>query len=89
MKKILVTGGAGFIGSHLISYLLKQNNHVTCIDSLYSGSKSNILNYSTRYYFFENDFQLKTDLYSLMKRIRIVNELYFLILTNKYSFKTN
>ncbi len=45
MKKILVTGGAGFIGSHLISYLLKQNNHVTCIDSLYSGSKSNILNY--------------------------------------------
>ena len=37
MKKILVTGGAGFIGSHLIAYLLKKNNHVTCIDKVLSS----------------------------------------------------
>lgn len=41
-KKILVTGGAGFIGSHLCEKLLKQGNEVLCLDNLYTGRKSNI-----------------------------------------------
>jgi UDP-glucuronate decarboxylase len=43
MKKILVTGGAGFIGSHLCEVLLKDGNDVVCLDNYYTGSKSNIL----------------------------------------------
>lgn len=41
-KTVLVTGGAGFIGSHLCKYLLENNNKVICIDSLISGSIDNI-----------------------------------------------
>lgn len=42
MKQILVTGGAGFIGSHLCSRLLKEGNDVICVDNLFTGSKRNI-----------------------------------------------
>jgi UDP-glucuronate decarboxylase len=42
MSKILVTGGAGFIGSHLCDYLLTHGHDVLCIDNLFSGSKDNI-----------------------------------------------
>lgn len=41
--KILITGGAGFIGSHLTSFLLKQEHEVTVIDNLITGSKKNLL----------------------------------------------
>jgi len=44
MKKILVTGGAGFLGSHLCQRLLKNNNHILCLDNYYSSSKKNIIN---------------------------------------------
>ena len=40
--KILVTGGAGFIGSHLCEYLLKKGNEVICIDNYFTGNKQNI-----------------------------------------------
>jgi len=40
--KILVTGGAGFLGSHLIDKLLKLNHEVICLDNFYTGSKSNV-----------------------------------------------
>jgi len=43
MKKILVTGGAGFIGSHLCEALLQDGNDVVCLDNYYTGSKANIL----------------------------------------------
>jgi UDP-glucuronate decarboxylase len=41
-KCILVTGGAGFLGSHLIDRLLEAGNEVICADNLYTGNKSNI-----------------------------------------------
>ena len=41
-KKILVTGGAGFLGSHLIDRLLDQGHDVLCVDNLFTGSKRNI-----------------------------------------------
>ncbi len=43
MKKILVTGGAGFIGSHLCERLLNEGNEVICIDNYFTGSKTNIV----------------------------------------------
>ena len=43
-KKILVTGGAGFIGSHLCEKLLSQGNEVICVDNYFTGSKSNVKN---------------------------------------------
>ena len=43
MKKILVTGGAGFIGSHLCETLLNQGNDVVCLDNFFTGTKENIL----------------------------------------------
>lgn len=42
MKRILVTGGAGFLGSHLCDRLIKDGNDVLCLDNFFTGSKSNI-----------------------------------------------
>jgi UDP-glucuronate decarboxylase len=42
MKKILVTGGAGFLGSHLCDRLVKNGHHVLCVDNYFTGSKKNI-----------------------------------------------
>ena len=42
MKKVLVTGGAGFIGIHLCRRLLKEGCHVICLDNLFTGSEQNI-----------------------------------------------
>jgi UDP-glucuronate decarboxylase len=43
MKKILVTGGAGFLGSHLCERLLGLGNEVICVDNFFTGSKQNIM----------------------------------------------
>ena len=42
MKTILVTGGAGFIGSHLCRFLLEKGEYVICLDNFFTGSKNNI-----------------------------------------------
>ena len=42
MKRILITGGAGFIGSHLCKKLLEQGNDILCLDNYFTGSKDNI-----------------------------------------------
>jgi len=48
---VLVTGGAGFLGSHLCEKLLEQGNEVLCVDNLYTGSKRNILHLLDNPYF--------------------------------------
>jgi len=57
MKKYLVTGGAGFIGSHLCKQLLDAGHHVTCVDNFYNGNLNNIrgLFNSKNFYFVEED----------------------------------
>jgi UDP-glucuronate decarboxylase len=42
MKKVLVTGGAGFLGSHLCDRLVAEGHHVLCVDNYFTGSKNNI-----------------------------------------------
>ena len=51
MKRILVTGGAGFIGSHLSERLLREGNEVLCLDNFFTGSKSNIAHLLENPYF--------------------------------------
>ena len=43
MKRILITGGAGFLGSHLCDKLIEQGNEVLCLDNFFTGSKDNII----------------------------------------------
>lgn len=42
MKRIIITGGAGFLGSHLCERLLNEGNHIICIDNFFTGSYENI-----------------------------------------------
>lgn len=60
MKTILITGGAGFIGSHLCTELLSQGNEVICVDNCFSGSKSNIYKLldNPRFEFIRHDITL-------------------------------
>jgi UDP-glucuronate decarboxylase len=51
MKRVLVTGGAGFIGSHLCEYLLNNGNEVICLDNYFTGSKINITHLLDNHYF--------------------------------------
>ncbi len=51
MKRILVTGGAGFVGSHLCEKLLSQNNQVISVDNYFTGNKQNIIHLTQNPYF--------------------------------------
>lgn len=43
-KRILITGGAGFLGSHLCDFLVAEGNDVICLDNFFTGTKKNIVN---------------------------------------------
>ena len=62
--KILVTGGAGFIGSHLCKKLINEGNHVVCVDNLFTGSTSNIeeLLNNENFSFIEHDVTIPFDI---------------------------
>jgi len=51
MKKILITGGAGFVGSHLCKRLLNEGNEVICLDNYFTGAKANIVELLDHPYF--------------------------------------
>jgi UDP-glucuronate decarboxylase len=51
MNKIMVTGGAGFLGSHLCDRLIKDGHDVLCVDNFFTGSKSNIAHLMGNHYF--------------------------------------
>ena len=67
MQKVLVAGGAGFIGSHLCEMLLQKNYTVVCVDNLLTGSKNNIehLLSSPQFIFIEHDITEKFTGYNL------------------------
>lgn len=50
-KKILVTGGAGFLGSHLCERLLNEGNEVVCLDNYFTGQKQNVIKLLSNPYF--------------------------------------
>ncbi|MCW8836424.1 MAG: GDP-mannose 4,6-dehydratase, partial [Rhodospirillales bacterium] len=50
-KRILVTGGAGFLGSHLCERLLGEGHDVLCVDNLFTGTKDNIAHLFSNPYF--------------------------------------
>ena len=57
IKKIIVTGGAGFIGSHLCRFLVSEGHNVICIDNLLTGSKNNLSDFyeNSNFTFIEHD----------------------------------
>jgi len=91
-KRILVTGGAGFLGSHLIDRLMAQGHEVICADNLFTGSKRNIehLHANPRFEFLRHDvcnpLKLEVDeIYNLACPASPVHYQYNPVLTTKTS----
>ena len=70
-KKILVTGGAGFIGSNLVKYLIKEGNLVTVLDNFMSGYRSNLDPFPT-VHIIEGDVRDKTAVELAMRGVEVV-----------------
>ena len=73
-SRVLVTGGAGFIGSNLIESLLLYNNQVTCLDNFSTGKRENLKGFATNPYFrlIEGDIRNVSDCDNAVKDIDIV-----------------
>jgi UDP-glucuronate decarboxylase len=72
MKKILVTGGAGFIGSNLCEQLLNEGHHVICMDNLFCSSKKNIERFADK----KNFEFIKHDINQPLPAIKGIGEIY-------------
>ena len=70
-KKVLITGGAGFIGSNLVRELLKEGNKITVLDNFMSGYRSN-LNEFPSIQLIEGDVRNKSAVDSAMKDVEVV-----------------
>jgi UDP-N-acetylglucosamine 4-epimerase len=73
-SRVLVTGGAGFIGSNLIESLLKSGNRVTCLDNFSTGKSENLKGFASdpRFSFIEGDIRNQTDCEKALREIDIV-----------------
>jgi len=71
-KKILVTGGAGFIGSHLVEELVKLGADVTVIDNLSRGNKKNLTSVKDRISFFNADLRIEKKVLPLFQNQEII-----------------
>jgi len=73
-KKVLITGGAGFIGSNLCEDLLKHNNKVICLDNFSTGFKKNIIQHlsNPNFHLVEGDIRNITDCHTAMQDVDIV-----------------
>jgi UDP-glucose 4-epimerase len=74
-KNILVTGGAGFIGSHLVELLLKKKYNIFVIDNLSTGRKENIEKFASKIKFLNADISVIGRWTNIMKKIDIVYHL--------------
>ena len=68
-KRVLIAGGAGFIGSHLCDRLLKEGHEVLCVDNFYTGSKRNIEHLLDHHYFELIRHDITFSLYVEVERI--------------------
>lgn len=72
MKTVLITGGAGFIGSHLCDFLLEKGFRVICMDNLITGNKNNIKH-------LENNKNFKFINHNVSEHITIEEDLDFVL----------
>ena len=70
--KILITGGAGFIGSHLVEQLLKKKHHISVIDNLSTGRIQNIEQFKNKINFYRYDLSKKGKWQNILKKIDVV-----------------
>ena len=70
--KILITGGAGFIGSHLVEQLLKKKHHISVIDNLSTGRIQNLEEFKNKINFYRYDLSKKGKWQNILKKIDVV-----------------
>jgi len=72
MKRALVTGGAGFIGSHLVEGLLARGYEVTVLDNYATGRHDNLARVVNQIHFVEGDVRNLTTVHSVMRKVDVV-----------------